>query len=127
VQNAVDHARCIATRILGTRFAYGSVPWFWSEQYSAKLQIAGLTTGTDATVVRGSFSDNSFSVFCFGGGRLLGVESVNNTRDHMAARKMLASAMPLTADQAADLTYDLKVAAAAHSAGASPRSVLAST
>ncbi|MGX4708295.1 FAD-dependent oxidoreductase [Rhodococcus sp. DMF-1] len=108
VQNAVDQARCIAAQLTGTETAYRSVPWFWSEQYEAKLQIAGLTTGTDTSVVRGSVADGAFSVFCFRQGRLLGVESVNRPRDHMAARKMLACTMPLTPEQARDVDFDLK-------------------
>lgn len=114
VQNAVDHARCIAAHITGVSSPYCSVPWFWSEQYTAKLQIAGLTTGFDTTVLRGSVEDETFSVFCFRGSELLGVESVNSTRDHMAARKILALAMPLTPEQASDDTFDLKSAVAQH-------------
>lgn len=112
VQNAVDHARCIAAHITGVSSPYCSVPWFWSEQYTAKLQIAGLATGFDTTVLRGSVEDETFSVFCFRGSELVGVESINSTRDHMAARKILALSMPLTPEQASDNAFDLKSAVA---------------
>ncbi|AZG46812.1 NAD(P)/FAD-dependent oxidoreductase [Gordonia insulae] len=108
IQNAVDHARCVANRLVGNDRPYASVPWFWTEQYSSKLQMAGLVTGHDNTVVRGSISDGEFSVFCFAGDQLLGVESVNRTRDHMAARKLLAANATPTREQVTDLDFDLK-------------------
>jgi 3-phenylpropionate/trans-cinnamate dioxygenase ferredoxin reductase component len=114
VQNAVDQARCIASQLTGTSTPYRSVPWFWSEQYESKLQMAGLTAGADTHVVRGSVDGGSFSIFCFLGNRLLGVESVNKPRDHMAARKILACGMPLTPEQAADTDFDLKLAITRH-------------
>ena len=54
VQNAADHARCVADRIVGKPHPYTALPWFWSEQGPLRLQIAGLTTGHDQTVVRGN-------------------------------------------------------------------------
>lgn len=111
VQNAVDQARCVADQLAGaTQDPYRAVPWFWSEQYGSKLQIAGLTSGADVHVIRGSVSSGSFSVFCFHDQTLLGVESVNNPRDHMTARKLLTSRMPLSPEQAADEDFDLKSA-----------------
>jgi 3-phenylpropionate/trans-cinnamate dioxygenase ferredoxin reductase component len=110
VQNAVDQAREVAARITGKRVApYDKVPWFWSDQRDLKLQIAGITTGHDAAVLRGDPDSGGFSVFCFKGPRLIGVESVNRPADHIAARRLLAPADPrLTPAQAADESYDLK-------------------
>lgn len=108
VQNAVDHARCVADRLSGASHAYSTVPWFWTEQFTAKLQIAGLITGYDHAVVRGEPASGSFSVFCFEGGRLLGVESVNAARDHMTARNLLAGGVVVTPPQVADIGVDLK-------------------
>lgn len=113
IQNAVDHARCVANRLVGNDLPYSSVPWFWTEQYSSKLQMAGLVAGHDSTVVRGSIENGEFSVFCFAGDQLLGVESVNRTRDHMAARKLLAVNAAPTRDQVTDLNFDLKSLATA--------------
>src|SRR5262249_34171593 len=53
VQNATDHARCVANRLLGKPHAYAALPWFWSEQGELRLQIAGLTNGYNQTVMRG--------------------------------------------------------------------------
>ena len=108
VQNAVDHARCIAARIVGKPAPYKAVPWFWSDQGKLKLQIAGLTSPHTQTVLRGDPTSGSFSVFCFNGDQLAGVESVNRPADHMASRKILLAGLPLTPAQAADLTVDLK-------------------
>ena len=71
VQNGVDQARSVAARIAGKASApYDKVPWFWSDQAELKLQIAGITAGHDAAVVRGDPESGSFSVFCFRDGRL---------------------------------------------------------
>ncbi|BBZ58131.1 NAD(P)/FAD-dependent oxidoreductase [Mycolicibacterium phocaicum] len=110
VQNAVDHARCVAARLTGQPCAYDKVPWFWTEQFVAKLQMAGLLGDYDHTVVRGEPERDSFSVFCFRGDTLLAVESVNAARDHMTARKLLAARLTITPEQAADSTVDLKAA-----------------
>jgi 3-phenylpropionate/trans-cinnamate dioxygenase ferredoxin reductase component len=108
VQNAVDHGRCVAARIAGKRAPYASVPWFWSDQHGCKLQIAGLTAGRERAVLSGDVEAGAFSVFCFEGDRLVGVESVNRPADHMAARKLLAGAPAVTPEQAADPSFDLK-------------------
>ncbi|HEY2539203.1 MAG TPA: oxidoreductase C-terminal domain-containing protein, partial [Stellaceae bacterium] len=115
VQNGVDQAREVAARIAGKRVThYDKVPWFWSDQRDLKLQIAGLTAGHDAAVLRGDPEGGSFSVLCFSGERLIGVESVNRPADHIVARRLLALAHPgLTPAQSADESYDLK----AHMAG----------
>ena len=91
VQNAVEQARCVAGRIAGAPAPYTAVPWFWTEQLGRKLQIAGLTAGHDHTEVVGSMDGRAFSVLCFAGERLLGVESVNSPADHLAARRLLAA------------------------------------
>jgi len=108
VQNAVDQARCVAAAIAGKPAVYDKVPWFWSDQGDLKLQIAGITVGHDASVLRGDPADGHFSVFCYRDGRLIGVESVNQTADHVVARRLLAGDPGLTPEQAADMSYDLR-------------------
>jgi 3-phenylpropionate/trans-cinnamate dioxygenase ferredoxin reductase component len=117
VQNAVDQARCVAARLAAKPEPYQKVPWFWSDQGDLKLQIAGITTGHDLAVLRGNPTDRSFSVFCFRGGKLIGVESVNRTADHVVARRLMASETGLLPDQAADAGYDLR----AHARGLAGR------
>ena len=91
VQNAVDQARCVAQHVSqGAQAApYTAVPWFWSDQFEDKLQIAGITAGRDRIEVVGDPAERSFSVHCFRGDRLLGVESVNRPVDHIRARRQL--------------------------------------
>jgi 3-phenylpropionate/trans-cinnamate dioxygenase ferredoxin reductase subunit len=89
VQNAIDHARCAAAHICGKEVRYEAVPWFWSDQAGARLQIAGLTADADAVEVKGDA--DAFSVFCSRNGHLVGVESVNRPADHARARKMLSA------------------------------------
>ena len=108
VQNAVDQARCAAAHIAGKKAVYDKVPWFWSDQRELKLQIAGLTPGHDAAIIRGDPESGAFSVFCFRTGRLIGVELVNRAADHIAARRILAGEPRLTPAQAADESYDLR-------------------
>jgi 3-phenylpropionate/trans-cinnamate dioxygenase ferredoxin reductase subunit len=108
VQNAVDQGRCVADRLAGRPAPYQKVPWFWSDQGDLKLQIAGITIGHDQSVLRGDPANRSFSVFCFRGRRLIGVESVNRTADHVIARRLLAGDPLLSPEQAADQGYDLR-------------------
>jgi 3-phenylpropionate/trans-cinnamate dioxygenase ferredoxin reductase subunit len=108
VQNAVDQGRCVARRITGQPADYGAVPWFWSDQRDLKLQMVGLTAGCDRTAIRGSIADRAFSVFCFKGDKLIGIESVNRPADHMFGRRLLAAGANVTPDEAADMSFDFK-------------------
>jgi len=108
VQNAVDQGRCVAANIAGKPAPHDKVPWFWSDQGDLKLQIAGITAGHDTAVLRGDPDSGHFSVFCYRGGRLIGVESVNQAADHVVARRLLAGEPKLKLEQAADLSYDLR-------------------
>jgi 3-phenylpropionate/trans-cinnamate dioxygenase ferredoxin reductase component len=108
VQNAIDQGRCVAKRIAGKPVDYAAVPWFWSDQRDLKLQIVGLTAGCDKTVLRGEPATRAFSVFCFKGGRLAGIESVNKPADHMFGRRLLGAGESIAPDEAADLSFDLK-------------------
>jgi 3-phenylpropionate/trans-cinnamate dioxygenase ferredoxin reductase subunit len=112
VQNATDHARCLASRLTGDKKPYDGHPWFWSDQGDDKLQIAGLTTGYDRVVLRGSPANKAFSAFCYKGDKLLGIESINRAGDHMFGRRLQAMDRSITPEQAADESFDLKSARA---------------
>jgi 3-phenylpropionate/trans-cinnamate dioxygenase ferredoxin reductase subunit len=112
VQNATDHARCVAARLAGNAKTYDGQPWFWSDQGDDKLQIAGLTTGYDRVVVRGDRAQRSFSAFCYKSGQLVGVESVNRASDHVFGRKILGLNRSIDPEQAQDPSFDLKAALA---------------
>lgn len=90
VQNANDQARTVAQAIAGTPEVYDPIPWFWSDQYDVKLQIAGLSQDYDRYTTEGDPESGSFSVSYFKGERLLAVDAVNAPRAHMLARRALA-------------------------------------
>ena len=107
VQNATEQAKSAAAALLGQERPFTATPWFWSDQYDKKLQMAGLSTGADQWAVRGDLGSGSFSVYHFQGERLLAVDSVNASKDHLQARKLLDARVSPTPEQAADPTFDL--------------------
>ena len=97
VQNAIDQAQAVAANMLGANTAYVPYPWFWSDQYDLKLQIAGLNTGYDNIVVR--TANDSTSYWYFKDNTLLAVDAINAPRDYMVAKRLLE--MGRTADKQA--------------------------
>ncbi|MFG1266551.1 FAD-dependent oxidoreductase [Xanthobacter sp. DSM 14520] len=97
VQNAIDQAKAAAKAITGGGVVYDPIPWFWSDQYDVKLQIAGLLDGCERTETEGDVAAGRFCVRYFAGDRLLAVCSVNDPKSHMLARKALATPPPVPA------------------------------
>ena len=89
VQNAIDQAKAAAATLAGGTPHYDPLPWFWSDQFDLKLQIAGLSQGHDRVILRGDRGCHMFSAFYFAGLTLLAVDTVNRPRDHMLARRMI--------------------------------------
>jgi 3-phenylpropionate/trans-cinnamate dioxygenase ferredoxin reductase component len=108
VQNALDQARVAGAVAAGRIAKYDVVPWFWSDQYELKLQMAGLSQGYDRFVVRGSTEDVRFSVFYFRAGRFIAVDSVNSPAEYMLGRKIIGAGLPLTPEEAQDPKFDLR-------------------
>jgi 3-phenylpropionate/trans-cinnamate dioxygenase ferredoxin reductase subunit len=108
VQNANDMAKTAAATIAGRPEPYRAVPWFWSDQYDLKLQMAGINTGFTHHVVRGSVEEKKFSIFYFRDDGLIAVDSINRPQEHMLARKLLAKGAKLTLNEAQDSAFDLK-------------------
>lgn len=108
VQNAVSQGSVAALSIIGEEAPYADLPWFWSDQYDLKLQMAGLSRGYDRIVLRGDIKDRSFSVCYFKQDRLIAIDSVNAIKDHMAAKKLLDAGVNVTPDQCADTGTPLK-------------------
>ena len=108
VQNAVDQAKCIAAAIVGRSENYRAVPWFWTDQFDIKLQMAGLSGGYGQVIARGEPESRKFSLFYFRDGRLAAVDSVNRPGDHLAGRKLIGAGTQITPEQAADPSVDLK-------------------
>ncbi len=108
VANASDQGRTVAEAILGHAKPFENLPWFWSEQGKLKLQIAGWTQGHDRTVVKGDTATGLFSVFCFRGQTLAGVECMNRPTDFVAARRAMTEGIVLGPDEVASPAFDFK-------------------
>lgn len=108
VQNAIDQAECAADNLCGESRPYLPYPWFWSDQYDVKLQIAGLNRGFDRIVVREGEREGSVSHFYFSGDRLLAVDAINDPRTYMVCKKVLESGKNITPEQASDTGLQLK-------------------
>jgi 3-phenylpropionate/trans-cinnamate dioxygenase ferredoxin reductase subunit len=107
VQNATEQGKSVAAALLGQERPFTATPWFWSDQYDKKLQMAGLSGGADQWAVRGDMDSGSFSVYHLRAGQLLAVDSVNASRDHLQARKLLDAGVSPTPAQVGDAAFDL--------------------
>jgi len=110
VQNANDQATLVAKTIMGQHVSYDAVPWFWSNQYNLTLQTVGLSTGHDATVIRGDPATRSFSVIYLREGRIIALDCVNATRDYVQGRKLVANCLSAHPSKLADVSTPLTVA-----------------
>ncbi|KEA61961.1 Ferredoxin reductase [Marinobacterium lacunae] len=108
IQNAVEQGKHAAGTLLGMRDEYRAVPWFWSDQYDTKLQIAGLSADHDLEVIRGDEHSGRFSVFCYAQKQLVAVETLNAPADHMIARRLIQAGVSPKPDDAANPDFDLR-------------------
>ena len=108
VQNAIDMAKAAAASLLGAETAYDPVPWFWSDQYDVKLQIAGLNAGYDRVVARPGAREGALSVWYFGEGRLLAVDAMNDPRAYMTGKRWLEAGASPDPEALADPESDLR-------------------
>ena len=108
VHNAVEQAKTAAANICGEDRVYCQVPWFWSDQYDLKLQIAGLSQGYDDVVIRGNPAGRSFSCLYLKEGRLIAVDAINAPRDFVHSKPLIENRSPLRLEQLADAETALK-------------------
>jgi len=106
VPNAIDHAECVAENLLGAGKAYVARPWFWSDQYDVKLQIAGLNTGYDNIVTRKG--ETGQSVWYYRGDSLLAVDAMNDPRAYMIGKRLIEAGRSADKALVADTASDLK-------------------
>lgn len=106
VPNAIEQAEAVAANIMGAEAPYAAKPWFWSDQYDVKLQIAGLNTGYDNVVVRTTADGESF--WYYQGDRLLAVDAMNAPRDYMVGKRLIEAGKSPDRDAIADEATDLK-------------------
>jgi 3-phenylpropionate/trans-cinnamate dioxygenase ferredoxin reductase subunit len=107
VQNAVEQARVAAATLCGIAKIYNAVPWFWSDQFDLKLQMAGLSHGHDDVVIRGDPAARSFAAFYLREGRVIAADVVNRPKDFMVARKLVGAGARLPREALADESCDL--------------------
>ncbi len=109
VPNASEQGKSAAASICGVSKEYKSLPWFWSDQYNLKLQIAGLSLGYDQISIRGDkLAGRSFAAFYFKDGQLISVDCVNRPQEFMLSKKIIAEKLSIMPAQLADETIEIK-------------------
>lgn len=108
VPNALEQARAVAGWLGGKPKPYTAIPWFWSDQYDLKLQMAGLSQGHDRCVLRGDPATRSFCAFYLRGDQVLAIDAVNRPADFMLVRRAMAQPLHVDAARLADESQPLK-------------------
>ena len=108
VHNAVEQAKTAVSNICGKEMHYSQVPWFWSDQYDLKLQIAGLSTGYDDVVIRGNPADRSFACLYLKDGKLIATDAVNSPKEFVQSKALIAAHTVVDRDKLADIKVQLK-------------------
>ncbi|MGN6514451.1 MAG: NAD(P)/FAD-dependent oxidoreductase [Rhizomicrobium sp.] len=108
VQNAIDQAKFASLAMTGQPKPYKEVPWFWSDQYDLKLQIAGLAWPTDSLVLRGDPASRKFAVFHLRNGAVAAVEAVNAAPEYIVGRKLIAEGAKVAPERLADTATPMK-------------------
>jgi 3-phenylpropionate/trans-cinnamate dioxygenase ferredoxin reductase subunit len=107
VHNAVEGAKIVAATLTGKTHTE-EAPWFWSDQYDLKLQIAGLFHGYDHVVFRGVMADRAFAAFYYKGDRLIAVDAVNKPGEYLGAKMLIQAGKTLAPDVIADTSRPMK-------------------
>ena len=108
VPNAIDMDECVAGNIMGAACEYVPQPWFWSDQYDVKLQIAGLNTGYDRIVTRPASGARSASFWYYRGDTLLAVDAMNDPRAYMVGKRLIDAGRSPPPGAVADPATELK-------------------
>lgn len=108
VHNAIEQAKTAAANICGDHAEYSQVPWFWSDQYDLKLQIAGLAEGYDDVVIRGEPATRSFSCLYLRDGALIACDAINAPRDFVQSKALIGAKQKIARDRLADTSVQLK-------------------
>jgi len=108
VHNALEQAKTAADNICGITTHYSQVPWFWSDQYDLKLQIAGLSQNYDQVVLRGDPAARSFACLYLRESKLIAVDAINAPRDFMQSKALIAKRAECDPETLADTGVALK-------------------
>ena len=110
VQNAADQAKVAAAAMCGNDIAYDKIPWFWSDQYDVKLQVAGLFTGYETMIARVELDKkNCLSAWYFQGEQLLAVDAVNNPKAYVLGTRLIKSGQKINKKNLADPRKELSL------------------
>jgi 3-phenylpropionate/trans-cinnamate dioxygenase ferredoxin reductase component len=112
VHNAIEQGKLAAAAIMGKPRPAIDCPWFWSDQYDVKLQIAGLSQGYDQIVLRGDQDAKKFAAFYLKNGRLIAVDAVNSPPEFLASKKLIMTGAVIAPDQLSDTSVSMKEIAA---------------
>jgi 3-phenylpropionate/trans-cinnamate dioxygenase ferredoxin reductase subunit len=108
VHNAIEQGKLVAAAILGQNRPVEDCPWFWSDQYDLKLQIAGLNTGYDQTITRGDPATRKFAVFYLKQSRIIAADAVNSPPEFLLAKKWIAAAEKVAPQRLGDTSIPIK-------------------
>lgn len=111
VHNAVEQAKTAAANLCGLDASYSEVPWFWSDQYDLKLQIAGISEGYDDVVIRGNPAERSFSCVYLRADRIIAVDAINAPRDFVHSKPLIAGRTRVDTKRLADPDIELRALA----------------
>ncbi len=112
VHNAIEQGKLAAAAILGRKRPPEEAPWFWSDQYDLKLQIAGLSEGHDTLCVRGEPTERKFAAFYLKNGRIIAVDAVNAAPEFLASKRLIVSAAQVDPERLTDMSVSMKEIAA---------------
>ena len=107
VHNAIEQAKTVASSIMDNPMEYSQVPWFWSDQYDHKLQIVGLSGDHDLVTMRGTTNDAKFMLFYTKDEELIAVDAINNPKEFLISRKLVANKVKIKPDVISDLNTNL--------------------
>ena len=107
VHNAMEQAKTVASSVMNNPMEYNQVPWFWSDQYDHKLQIVGLSGDHDAVTMRGNVNDAKFMLFYTKDEELIAVDAINNPKEFLISRKLVANKVKIKPNVISDLNTNL--------------------
>ena len=107
VHNAMEQAKTVASSVMNNPMEYSQVPWFWSDQYDHKLQIVGLSGDHDLVTMRGNTNDAKFMLFYTKDEELIAVDAINNPKEFLISRKLVANKVKIKPNVISDLNTNL--------------------
>ena len=107
VHKAMEQAKTVASSVMNNPIEYNQVPWFWSDQYDHKLQIVGLSGDHDMVTMRGNTNDAKFMLFYTKDEELIAVDAINNPKEFLISRKLVANKVKIKPKVISDLNTNL--------------------